>query len=257
MQIDIRSNVRQVSAWLDEAQRQQLPFATALAMTRTAQDVKSEEISVMKRVFDRPTNYTLNALFVRPATKRDLIASVEFKEFAGKGTPAKRFLNPEVYGGGRSRKSHERRLAGFMQGASYTAIARGYPRDAHGNIPGSTYVRILSQLGASADPAQNATGSRRSKAKRAKSRYFIPVSGGGLKPGVYERISSSSSGEKRQKGVRKPKDKVRGVLMFVRPPHYAKRFPFHETGAAVVAERFDDNFKAAFQFAMGTAKTPK
>lgn len=256
MQIDIRSNVRQVSAWLDDAQRQQLPFATALAMTRTAQEVKDAEISLMKRVFDRPTPYTLNALFVRPAKKRHPIASVEFKEFAGKGTPAKRFLNPHVNGGARSRKSHERRLQHLMRGASFTAIANGYPRDGYGNIPGSTYVRILSQLQASADPTQNATGSRRSKAKRAKSRYFIPA-GGSLKAGVYERVTSSSSTGKRQKGVRKPKDKIRGVLMFTRPPHYTKRFPFYETGAAVVADRFDEQFKVAFQYAMGTAKTPK
>ena len=43
MQIDIRSNVRQVSAWLDDAQRNQIPFATAYAMTLTAMDEKTEE----------------------------------------------------------------------------------------------------------------------------------------------------------------------------------------------------------------------
>lgn len=243
MQIDIRSNVRQVSAWLDEAQRQQLPFATALAMTRTAQDVKSEEISVMKRVFDRPTNYTLNSLFVRPATKRDLIASVEFKEFAGKGTPAKRFLNPHVHGGGRSHKRSERLLmsSGLSSFGGFTVLGRSAPRDSHGNMTGGQYTKLLSQVRASGDATSNASGSRRSKAKRKTGGHFIAEHGNRLKPGVYQREGQN----------------VKPILIFTKAPVYRKRFPFYETASTVVAARFDDNFKAAFQFAMGTAKTPK
>lgn len=243
MQIDIRSNVRQVSAWLDDAQKQQIPFATALAMTRTAQDVKTEEISVMKRVFDRPTNYTLNALAVRQAKKRDLIASVEFKEFAGKGTPAKRFLNPHVHGGGRSHKRSERLLmsSALASGSGFTALGRSAPRDSHGNMSGRIYTRILSQVRASSDALANATGSKRSKAKRKVGGYFVPKPGGRLKPGVYQRDGRN----------------VKPILVFTRAPNYRKRFPFYETAASVVAARFDNHFKAAFQYAMGTEKTPR
>ena len=116
MQFDIRSNVREVSRWLDDAQRKQIPFATVLAMTMTARDVRDAEFSTMKRVFNRPTPYALNALQVVPATKQTMVASVEFREFAGKGTPAKRFLNPEVHGGERSRKSSEKQLSPLMGG---------------------------------------------------------------------------------------------------------------------------------------------
>ena len=52
--------------------RSEHPFALAYALTKTAQDIKAAEIDVMKNVFDRPTRFTLNVLFLKPATKTDL-----------------------------------------------------------------------------------------------------------------------------------------------------------------------------------------
>lgn len=231
MQIDIRSNVREVSRWLTDAQKKQVPFATILAMTMTAKDVKAEEILTMKRVFDRPTPYALNALRVKPATKQSLIASVEFKEFGG--TPAKRFLNPEVHGGARSRKSHERQLGSLMRGASYAIPGNTVPRDAYGNVKGAFFKRVLSQLKVSTDPFQNVTGSKRSKRGRKSSAFFIPKKGGA----VYERKGRA----------------ITPVLIFTRAPVYRKRFPFYEIAAKVVAAKFAPNFKIAFERAMASS----
>ena len=233
MQFDIRSNVREVSRWLDDVQKKQLPFATVLAMTLTAREVRTEEIVVMNRVFNNPTPYALNALKVTPATKKSMVASVEFKEFKGKGTPAKRFLNPEVHGGLRSRKSHERQLAPFMAGKRYTAPAKGYPLNAYGNVPGPTYTRVLSHLKVSSDATQNISGSKRSKSKRANSQFFaLPGKG------IFER---------------RAKRKIRPVLIFVSTPKYRKRFPFHETGERIVKQRFGVNFEIAFQRTMANS----
>lgn len=44
----------------------------ATALTRTAQDVREAVRQELPRVFDRPTPYTLNSLFVRPATAQRL-----------------------------------------------------------------------------------------------------------------------------------------------------------------------------------------
>ncbi len=241
MQFDIRSNVRDVSRYFDEVQKKQLPYATVLAMTKTAQDVKEEEITVMKRVFNNPTPYALNALRVVPAKKKTMIASVEFKDFAGKGTPAKRFLNPEVHGGARSLKSHERQLAPYMRGYVAAVPAKGLSLNKYGNVPGPTIKRILSHLKVSTDPTQNITNSKRSKGKRKASQYFAAKNGSGLRAGVYER-----------KGK-----KIKPVLIFTRAPRYAKRFPFYETGERVVAARFGINFEIAFQKAMATARLPR
>lgn len=90
----VASNIKQVQAMLTQTQREQIPFAAVVAMTRTAQAVRDVQLTEMRRVFDRPTPYTMNSLFVQPATKRRPQAAVGFKEFAGKGTPAWKYLGP-------------------------------------------------------------------------------------------------------------------------------------------------------------------
>ena len=232
MQIQIRSNALEIRRWLDDAQKKQIPFATVMAMTQTAKDVAWEEIGVMQRVFDRPTPYTLNALQVKPATKAKMIASVEFKEFGG--TPAKRFLNPEVYGGPRSQKSHERQIAPLLKGYSYLVPARGVALNQFGNVPGATIRRVLSQLRVSPNADANASNSKRSKAKRKSEAFFV---------------------NKRGNMVMQRKGKtVTPFLVGVRSPNYHKRFPFHETAESVVRDRFPVNFEIAFQRAMATAR---
>jgi hypothetical protein len=231
MQFDIRSNVREVSRWLDDAQKKQIPFATVYAMTLTARDVRLAEISVMERVFDRPTPYTLNALRVVPATRQTLVASVAFKDFGG--TPAKRFLNPEVHGGARSQKSHEKQLAPLMRGHQYAVPGTSVERDAYGNVKGAEFRRIISQLKVSQDATANVSNSPRSKRKRKNNAFFIPKKGGA----VYQHTGAG----------------IKPVLVFVKAPRYRKRFPFYETAAKVVADKFKVNFEVAFQRAMATS----
>lgn len=205
------------------------PFVTAYALTKTAQDIKAEEIDTMKTVFDRPTRFTLNALYVKPATKTDLVAEVYFKDGFG-SVPAWRYLGPQVAGGARVHKSHELRLirAGLMQPGEYVLPGAGIKLDAFGNISGGTITRILSQLGAAEQQAgyqANQTAKSRARAKKKNvGRYFVlrPGAGGradrNVAPGVYFRA-----------GARE----IVPVMMFVKAPRYQKRFPFYERAQAV------------------------
>ncbi|NWB23933.1 MULTISPECIES: hypothetical protein [unclassified Pseudomonas] len=54
---------------LSDLEHRQMPFALARAQTLTAKLVEAAEIEEMSRVFDRPTLFTLNSFFVRPAKK--------------------------------------------------------------------------------------------------------------------------------------------------------------------------------------------
>lgn len=229
--INVRSNITAITRWFDDAQKTQIPFAMIYALTKTAIDVKKEEVSVMARVFDRPTPYTLNALQTKPASKANPVASVAFKD-AVKGTPAKRFLNPQVYGGERSHKSSELQITPLLTG-SFLVPARGVELDQYGNMPGSIYRKIISQLGTSRDATANASGSRKSKKNRKSQAFFISHN----RKVVMER-----------KG-----DAIRPYLVATRAPRYSKRFPFLETGEAVVKERFEINFEIAFQRAMASS----
>jgi hypothetical protein len=210
------------------------PIVTAYALTKTAQEIKAEEIRTMASVFDRPTKFTLNALYVKPATKRDLAAEVYFKD-GFNSVPAWRYLGPQVEGGARVHKAHEKRLirAGLMKDDEFAVPGKGISLDGFGNIPGSTIERILSQLGAAEQfSGYSANQTKRSRA-RAKARkiglYFVlrpgapGIANRNVAPGIYYRA-----------GLR---DLV-PVILFVKPPKYQKRFPFYETASMVFDAKF-------------------
>lgn len=226
--VDVRTNVADLTRRIAWYQRDHVPFVTAYALTKTAQDVRTEERKVMQDVFDRPTRFTLNSLFVKPATKHNLTAIVHFKEGFG-SVPAWRYLGPQVEGGPRRHKSFERHLirAGIMRQDEFAVPGQGVRLDAYGNMRGGDISRILSQLAASPDAHQNIT--RRSKArvkKRGAARYLL-LRGTRAADGIYHR-----------KGTRE----IMPVLIFVPQPQYAKRFPFFETAQQVSRQRFAPHF---------------
>ena len=214
--------------------REDAPIVTAYALTKTGQDIKSAELESMRSVFDRPSRFTLGALALKPATKKDLVAEVYFKDGFG-SVPAWRYLGPQVDGGPRVHKAHERRLirAGLMKPEEFAVPGSGVKLDAFGNISGSTIERILSQVGAAEQASgyqANATPKSRARAKKKNGgRYVVlrPGAGGradrNVAPGIYHRA-----------GARE----LVPVIMFVRAPRYQKRFPFYETAGAVFDKRF-------------------
>ena len=213
---------------LTHLREEDAPIVTAYALTKTAQDIKAAERRSMEDVFDRPTRFTLNALYMKPATKRDLVSEVYFKEGFG-SIPAWRYLGPQVEGGPRRHKAHELRLirAGLMEQGEFAVPGKGVKLDAYGNISGGTIERILSQVGAAEQmagyKANETAKSRKRKAKKNIGRYFVlrPGAAGRMnrdvRPGIYYRA-----------GLRE----MVPVIVFVRAPKYQKRFPFYAVASA-------------------------
>jgi len=231
--IDFRSDLKDVLRSLGQIREDQIPFLTAYALTKTAQDIKAAEIRVMEGVFDRPTRFTLNSLFVKPATKKELEAVVHFKEGFG-SVPAWRYLGPQVEGGPRKKKSHERALerANILRGDEFCVPGKGVNLDSFGNMKGGEITRILSRLSASPDPLQNVTArSARRNKRRGAAAYFVARGQGRLPDGIYQRV-----------GLRN----VKPVLIFVRQPRYHKRFPFYEQARQVYAARFAFHMRDGF-----------
>lgn len=210
-------------------------YAVPMALTRTAYDAREELRRTLPTVFDRPTPYTLNATYVKPATRTEPAAWVGFREFAGKGTPAPKYLLPQVEGGRRPVKRFERALAavGVLPSGLSAVPGEEADIDAFGNMRRGQIVRILSQLRAFGEMGYtaNATGSARSRAKRRRTGYFAAPQGNreGLPPGVYKRDGADA----------------RPVIVFVTRPTYRVRFPFHETVRRVAAERFPARLREA------------
>ena len=237
------TNLSAVQAALKDTERKQIPFANALALTKTAQRVKAGEINAMKRNLDRPTNFTLKSLYVKAATKATQEARVWFKDFAPKGTPAGNYLQPQVQGGQRRLKRHEKALIarGLMKSTQFAVPAAGAKMDQYGNMKRTQYVQLLSQLRAFGEQgySANATGSKRSTRKRRSGAYFAATING--EQGVWQEVESAFG-----KGARP-------VLIFLdRDPSYRVRFPFFKIAENIVKANYEREFKSALDHAIKT-----
>ena len=156
MQIDVRVDLKNAERYLQGLRKDQVPFATAYALTQTAKDSQQRIVDDMRRSFDRPKPFTLNGTFVSPATKSRLEATVKLKdgyargggENSKRGTPDK-YLRAQVQGGARRNTAFERMLIhnGLMPPGYFAIPTNLAPRDAFGNVPPGYYTRIMSQLG--------------------------------------------------------------------------------------------------------------
>lgn len=258
LKIDVRSNLKQVIQQIEGIRRDQLPFATALALTQTAIHVKRAEITEMQSVFDRPTPYTLGALFNKPATKQSLEAKVWIKSKfdAGKGNAPENFLLPEIEGGPRRMKRFELALQriGVMPTGYQAVPGEEAPLDAYGNIPGPEIVRILSYLQAFGEQGYraNITEKRREALKKGtRTAYgyalFVVYPGRGgrgshLHPGIWKRVYTGFG------------QAIVPLIMYVKPATYQKRFKFWEVAERTIAREFPREFEAAAMRALATAR---
>jgi hypothetical protein len=258
MKFDVRDNFPQVKRLLDE-QRRQVPFAVALALTRTAQDVKKAEQAEMRSAFDRPTPFTLNSLFIKPATKQSLEARVWVKDTE---RPT-HYLLPQIAGGDRSLKRFEQLLVqrGVMRTEERAVPGGAAKLDAYGNVSRGQIVKILSQLQAFnlAGSTANASGGKRSKVKRARESYFVST-GPGTRPMGKRSWRNGRMQQTLPRGVwvRKPHNVlgsfVQPVLLFVSRAAYRTQFMFDEVAQSTIARVLPGHLDAAIERALATAR---
>lgn len=189
--------------------------AITFALDDTAEKMKQAQVEEMKRVFDNPRPYTLNAVFVKKARgdeEQQLKAGIAFREFGVKGTPAWKYLGPQIDGGPRRNKRHENALqtGGVLTDGSQTAQGRRYPKDQYGDITGGAYTRMLAEL----DSLPETPGGRKSFQKKRQARsgnYFLFTPKNASKPvGIAERNG----------------DNITIMLRFIAPPNYKPRYDF-------------------------------
>lgn len=244
MRFDVRGTIKPIIDDLNSQSQKQVPFATALALTRTAQFSGRKITEEMPRVFNRPTAYTKNAVFIRPATKANLKAEMLIKDESTKAVPAIKWLAPQIYGGGREAKRFELllRAKGVLDPSQYVVPAAGAKIDAYGNVSRGQLQQILSQLGASRDPLQNRTARSKRRNRRARQFFALTKPWGKLKPGIYERIGFAFGSA------------VRPVFVFIRQPRYKQRLRFFEIADQTSKMRFPIEFTLAMRQAIATAR---
>lgn len=146
----VTSNVRQVSKWLSRVERQQVPFATAVSLTRTAKDAQTNLEKRLGRVFDRPTPFTRRAIAIRPARKTRLVARVLVKDIQA------RYLLLQETGG--VRRPQRRALI-------LPSAAR---RNQYGNLPRGAVKRMLARPDTFSGTVAGVAGIWQRKGRRLK-----------------------------------------------------------------------------------------
>lgn len=239
--------------FLESVSPKQFNYAKKLAINEVAKDVTFVLKREMQRVFDRPTRYTLDSLFIRYATVSNQEAFVSFKQAGSSNAgSAGRYLMSEVFGGGREAKRSERTLEnlGFKgAGDLFLTPASGAKLDANGNVPRRKWEEVIAFFKASGGNSFTATskGGKRLN-ERAQSgkinQYFMiapndtRAQSNRLSPGIYER-----------KGLGFSK-----LFSITKRPVYKKRFDFFGVGQQVAADQFAKRFIEAFEYAQRTAR---
>ena len=220
---------------VDDLIKNRIPKMTAIALTETARALKEAGPAKMQEVFDRPTRWTLNSLYYQPASPADLKAFVWFKDEAQKGTPATKFLWPEVHGGARNTKRFEKALQriGVLPDGMQIVPGAGAQIDNEGNIDRRqitqilSYFRAFSEVGYAANITEKKKASLAKGSKRTGKRgfaYFVGRPGNGKLPlGIYQRFSFGPMGSA-----------IKPVLLFVKGVKYSTRFPFYEWAQAFI-----------------------
>lgn len=250
--IGIAADIRPLLARLSDAQRTQIPFATSVALNRLMRAAKDELRAQMQRDFDRPTPYTLNSLRTVPATRARLEATVDFKDAYDKGTPAEKYLGPEVLGGSRGLKRFERALQriGVLPLGMQVVPGDAAPLDQYGNVSKGLLVRVLAYFQAFGEQGYtaNTTAAKRKRMTRATRKnpggvaYFaLQRPRNGLRAGIYQRFSFAAGSA------------VKPLLMFVRAARYEPRLRLYETAQAVVRR----DGRAEFERALAQALVPR
>ena len=243
IEIDLSADLRPMLNRLQNVQRQ-LQFAIASSLTKTAVRVKPEIQAEMRRVFDRPTRYTLNSLFVQPASKKDenptarvwlkdnQEAALATRQFTGAGLAAD-YLWPEIGGGTRNLKRFEIRLrnAGLLPPGMFVVPGKGAKLDAYGNLNLGQLIAVLSKLGT----IREAIGrSNRQGARYANAQYFVSR-GEHLHRGVWQRL---------------PGHKLMPIYLFVDRVAYRRVFEFDRVAREAALRFLPEEFDAAIDRAL-------
>lgn len=198
--------------------KNQLPFATSVALNNVAFNVRKELGQQTTKSFVNPTSFTQKGFRHTKSTKANLEAQV----FAD---PTRRFFPTQIKGGSRLGKPYE----GFLRGLG------------NGGIPsGGRLVPSSKILNAAGNPKKSIFSTIASKLSTTDSGgVFVGTPNGGDRaPGVYRR----SSGQ------------LFPYFIHVGSTQYSARFPMEKVGMDTARRLFPSELNKALDRALKSAK---
>lgn len=217
----------------------QVPFAVALALTRTAQDVKVAEQVGMDASFKSVSRYTRNSLKVTRAEKHNLLASISIRG-GDTGVGAVRWLRPEIYGGSRAHALEALlQPVGLPPSGLYAVPGSAAKKTSGGKIDINWVRSLVTDLQAQGVSGNITKSNMRRRKGQGALKYFVLLRNKGrLLPGIYGKRGLSAF----------------PLIIFVKKPKYTKRFDFYGIARRTVDERFPIQFEAAMKRALATAR---
>lgn len=245
IQITVQDSLTPLVNALDGLSSRRINSIIASTLTAVAAEGQKALKAEVSRVFDRPTQFTLNGTYISRASADNLVATVGFREEAGKGIAAGKYLQAQMYGGQRADKRSEKALQAMGALAAGYQVTPGPSAqiDAYGNQSSGEIVRILSALHAFGEQGYVANRSAASAKRRGArlAQYFVVRVGDKstrLGPGVYQRVG---------RGFKK-------LMSFVPKPTYTVRLQLDQVIAKTIADKFQPLFVYYAEQSIGRLK---
>lgn len=270
--ISVKADVKEVTRWLTDIEKRQIPFAVMNALNTMMFGARKELIKEIGDKLDRPTRYTLNATQVQKATKKNWAARVWIKdndstdiESARRGNTPANFLLPHIRGGPRNVKGFEKQMiaAGMMPPGYYVTPGSGAKIDAFGNWSNGELKMLLAYFGAfgrfSGD-TKNTTDKkkeslRRGGTRKSKGRVKYGVSYFIAYPGRDGRAKHLFPGIYRKTYIAEGVTSLDMIVRFVkRRPQYSVRVDFEGVQQRYVRKHFKAEFAKEIKRAITSAR---
>lgn len=246
--LSIKSDLDRWQKDLDDKARRQVPFALARALNDSARQAVGYYRKALPSIFDRPVPFTLNSAYAYGSARKDnLTAVVALRFTAIKGTPAEKYLAPQIDGGARRMKRFERAIGTVSNadvGTGMLIPGRNAELDGHGNVSRGQIVKILSQLSALGDASKTERTLKRLRRERLAvhggGQYFLARSKAGGLLGVWKLLSKGHVGP---------------VFFFARKRiAYTPRLNFSALIAESYARTIEPNFATRLAQALAAAR---
>lgn len=220
--LSVTDQIESMSRWARVLASDQLPFATALALTQVARDATEVVTAELPKYLDRPTEFTRRAFRFQRADKRTLTSAVYAMDAQAK------YLYWQVKGGVRQPNRVAQKLP--------TAVKL----NEFGNIPRGEIARLI-QLAQAGKRLTRARSARLGISSQVDLFYGDP--GDGMPVGIYKRVLAGSV------------HRLIPLVVFPRGgAQYTPRFPLRQLVERTVRARFPGRFKAAFDQARRSAR---
>lgn len=223
--ISISHNGRDAARWIEDV-GDQVSFATAVALTRTAKRLIPLAQDEVRRAFDRPVSYTIKGFGTTSATKVALRSSIFIKDRQAK------YLLPNIVGGSRGQKPFERRLGADSGVNAHWVPGGGVKLTAAGNLSLKQIQDIAEKLSRSGKFGAVFVG--------------VPQNMPNAPFGIWARIT-------RGRG-RNASSGLTPLLVRIPQPRYRMRFDFHGVAERHAHRIFDEEFHRAFEDAKKNVK---